>query len=240
MMHGMEALIVMAVLAAAQTPPPESPPRGPNRLGAPEVYVQERSVVIGGSEVHYLESGPREAPVLLLLHGGRFTSETWRDLGTINRFAISSVRVVAVDLPGFGRSPGTTVAPNEFLARFIEELDLKRPVVVSPSMSGRFSLPLMALRPELVGGFVPVAPVAIDVFAARLAGSEVPTLIVWGENDYSMPLSEADKLSEAFVNSRLLVVPGASHPCYLDEPELFHAELLAFIRELFRRPIPAG
>jgi pimeloyl-ACP methyl ester carboxylesterase len=204
---------------------------GAAALGPPAVAetIMEKRVELSGREVFYLEAGAADAKTLLLLHGARFSSATWRDLGTIERMAAEGYRVIAVDLPGFGRSLTSEAEPASFLADLIEALALERPVIVSPSMSGRFSLPLVARHPELVGGYVPVAPAAMDAHLAELVGSQVPTFVVWGENDRFLPPSEAERLAAAFDDSRILILPGASHPCYLDEPDLFHRELLAFL-----------
>ena len=59
---------------------------------------------VGDVDVFYREAGPKDAPVLLLLHGFPTASHMFRDLIPLlaDRF-----RVIAPDLPGFGN----TVAP---------------------------------------------------------------------------------------------------------------------------------
>lgn len=56
---------------------------------------------VGDVEVFYREAGPRDAPVLLLLHGFPSASHMFRDLIPLlsNRF-----RLIAPDLPGFGQT----------------------------------------------------------------------------------------------------------------------------------------
>jgi pimeloyl-ACP methyl ester carboxylesterase len=56
---------------------------------------------IDGVDVFYREAGPRDAPVLLLLHGFPTSSHMFRDL--IPRLA-DKYRVIAPDYPGFGYS----------------------------------------------------------------------------------------------------------------------------------------
>lgn len=181
-----------------------------------------------------LAAGDPAAPPVLLLHGARFSSETWRELGTIELLARQGYRVLAVDLPGFGRSETSGIPPAEFLAKMLPLVCEPPVVVVSPSMSGRFSLPLMVGRPAYVAGFVPVAPVEIPTYLERLSGSQVPTLIVWGENDAVIPLRQAESLAAALPNSRQVILEGARHPCYLDRPMEFHRELLRFLDGLPR------
>src|ERR1700743_449857 len=59
------------------------------------------SLTAGGVEVFYRESGPSDAPVLLLLHGYPTASTMFRDL--IPRLN-DRFRLVAPDLPGFGQT----------------------------------------------------------------------------------------------------------------------------------------
>ena len=56
---------------------------------------------VGDVEVFYREAGPRDAPVLLLLHGFPSASHMFRDLIPLlsDRF-----RIIAPDLPGFGQT----------------------------------------------------------------------------------------------------------------------------------------
>ena len=42
-----------------------------------------------------------------------------------------------------------------------------------------------------------------------------PTLLIWGENDEAVPVSEARELDELLVDSALIVLPG-THYCYLE------------------------
>lgn len=82
----------------------------------------------------------------LLLHGQAFTSKTWQDtLPTIQTLATLGNRVLAIDLPGYGNTAKAAGSnPEEFLAQVISTLSPNRkPIVVSPSMSGAYSLPLL-------------------------------------------------------------------------------------------------
>jgi pimeloyl-ACP methyl ester carboxylesterase len=57
---------------------------------------------VGDDEFFFYRSGRADAPPLLLLHGMGDDADTWRHLFLpLSRF----FRVIAPDLPGFGRSP---------------------------------------------------------------------------------------------------------------------------------------
>jgi abhydrolase domain-containing protein 14 len=197
-------------------------------------HAQTHDVPVDGRQLHYLESGEpgAGAPTVVLLHGARFTSKTWEDLGTLDRLAAAGHHVVALDLPGYGRSEPSALAPDAYLVRALDTLlPNRRVVLVSPSMSGGYSLPFVAEHSDRVAGFVPIAPVGISRYAAGVRGLHVPSLVVWGENDTIIPVAQAEVLATA-LSGRTLILEGAGHPCYLDRPEDFHRALLAFLQGL--------
>ena len=103
-------------------------------------------------------------------------------------------RVIAVDLPGYGQSGRFNGDRGEFLETLIETLiPGRKPVLVSPSMSGTFSLPLLDRNQDLLCGFIPVAPVATTSYGkAFYEAIRVPTMIVYGDqvcpHSYFRPL----------------------------------------------------
>lgn len=224
---GLPVLVLwgIAVSTAAAANDPE---------GAP-VAVAPFVVEVDGQAIHGRAAGSERGAPVLLLHGAAFDSGTWEKLGTLGVLAEAGFRAVAIDLPGYGASKSAHADPSSFLAKLILALDLARPVIVSPSMSGRFSLPYLEARPDRVAGFVPVAPVGAAGFASRVSACGVPALVVWGERDRVFPASQAPKLAKAFTTAEVLILPGASHPAYLDQPELFHRELLAFAKRVASR-----
>jgi pimeloyl-ACP methyl ester carboxylesterase len=194
--------------------------------------IAERQLVLAGKNLHYLEAGARGGTTVLLLHGARYSSETWRTLGTIDELVGAGYYVVAVDLPGYGRSQTVDVDRKVLLVEIMDALTIDEAVVVSPSMSGAFSFPLVIHATDRVAGFVPIAPGAIDENLRTLRKVSVPMLVVWGEKDEIIPLEKSDDLTAAIADSRRVILKGAGHACYLDSPDEFHRELLAFVASL--------
>jgi len=203
--------------------------------GGDPAAILSADMELRGARVHRLAAGPEGAPAVLLLHGQSFSSETWRKLGTLDRLAAAGLRAVALDLPGYGQSEKGSTAQEDFLAALLPELGLGRPVIVAPSMGGGFAFPYVLAHPGDVAGFVPIAPVRVKDFAPRLAAlgaSAPPALVVWGANDRTFPPSQADDLVASLQRSRKLLLQDAGHACYLDRPDEFHAELIAFVKSL--------
>jgi pimeloyl-ACP methyl ester carboxylesterase len=166
---------------------------------------------------------------VLLLHGQSFRATTWRDVGTLAALAAAGRRAVALDLPGYGDSPANDVDPVAFVGAALDALALERPVLVSPSMSGRFGLAFASAHPDRLAGFVPIAPAGVEGVAAALPRATAPALVVWGAEDRVRPVAEADELAALLPNARTAILPGCGHACYLDDPAAFHAALFAFL-----------
>jgi abhydrolase domain-containing protein 14 len=170
---------------------------------------------------------------VLLLHGASFSSQTWQELGTLAFLAQHNYRAVAIDLPGFGQSESVELSPLDFLLAFLEQLSLDKPILVSPSLSGMYSLPLIAAYPHKLAGFVAVAPVSIPTYEHQLQGNLLPTLAIWGRNDHIVPAEQAELLCQLLPHERKILLPGAGHACYLRVPTAFHTHLLQFAQECY-------
>lgn len=75
--------------------------------------------------------------------------------------------------PGLGHSKEATApapvgqpAPGGFLKAVCEALQLGQVVVISPSLSGMYSLPFLFQHSQLVQAYVPVAPICTEKFPA--------------------------------------------------------------------------
>lgn len=66
-------------------------------------------------------------------------------------------------------------------------------------------------------------------FPGELNKINVPTLIIWGEEDSILPRSDQEALLGAITNSKLVVCPGAGHMLYWEKPDIVAAEIVDFI-----------
>lgn len=207
-----------------------------------DVQLTESTFDVDGQSLFYRQAEPtHQSPTLcvLLLHGIRFSSENWLSLKTLSKLAEAGYRAVAIDLPGLGKSqsaippvPLGQLAPGSFLQRVFAALALGPAVVISPSLSGSYSLPFLFEHPDLVKAYVPVAPICTDKFtAAQYASIKTPTLIVYGDQDLQLGEISLSNLKN-LANHKVMVMKGAGHPCYLDNPDEWHRGLLEFLKTL--------
>lgn len=205
----------------------------------PWMTIEPRTLDFHGKPLFARVVGDPKGRAVLLLHGAKFSSKDWQDLGTLDQLARRGYRAVALDLPGFGKSAEVATKPEEFLHEALPLLDLKKPVVVFPSMSGSFAFPFVAAHPEEVAGLVPIAPVGIETWAPKLGDpklgdklKKLPVLLLWGANDSVIPVKQADALVAALPQTEKLVLSGADHACYRDKPVEFHQALVTFLKTL--------
>nr|WP_319213152.1 alpha/beta hydrolase [Streptomyces sp. ME02-8801-2C] len=132
---------------------------------------------LGRGRLFCVNSGPVDAPALLLVHGWGGDGREWsfHAENLADRF-----RVVVPDLRGHGRSevPGTGNSPREMaddLAALVEVLDRGPVVAVGHSMGGQVVNLLAVRRPDLVRSVVALDPAhgaygtEVDGIPGRLA-----------------------------------------------------------------------
>jgi pimeloyl-ACP methyl ester carboxylesterase len=153
---------------------------------------ESRTVDLGGS-VHYVDfGGPDDGPTVVLVHGLGGSHLNWDLFAPLLR---PHARVLALDLPGFGRSePGgrrTSVQENvKVLDRFLADVAGTPVVLVGNSMGGMISILETASAPEKVSGLVlldaavpgprraldPLVAIMFAVYSIPLLGERVMAL----------------------------------------------------------------
>ena len=107
----------------------------------------------GGLRMHYVDEGPRSAPVALCLHGEPTWSYLYRKM--IPAFVAAGLRVVAPDFFGFGRSDKpeeeavyTFMFHRDSIVALIESLDLGRITLVCQDWGGLIGLTIPMDMPD--------------------------------------------------------------------------------------------
>jgi pimeloyl-ACP methyl ester carboxylesterase len=182
-----------------------------------------QAIDIDGLKVHYKETGPQDAPALLLLHGFGSSLQAWDDWSVKLE---QKYRVIRLDLPGFGltgASPDHDYSEEKDLAiltRFADKLGLDKFSVIGHSMGGKMAWSLAAAQPDRVRALVLMAPDGFpEIKDIGTKPYEVPAIM--GLIKYVLPkylvrksiepaFAEADALNDALVNRYfdMLRAPG--------------------------------
>jgi pimeloyl-ACP methyl ester carboxylesterase len=85
--------------------------------------------------------------------------------------------------------------------------------------------------PDAAGYLGQVQAISAWTSLDRLAAIHVPTLVIHGETDQLVPPENARILIQNIPESRLVLLPHASHIFITDQPEASHREVLAFLSE---------
>ena len=193
--------------------------------------INSQYVNLENARIHYLESGQTNSVSVLFLHGASFSAQTWQEIGSLQLLARRGYRAVAVDIPGYGRSQRISVSSFSFLLELLNIFNLHKPILVSPSMSGAYSLPFVINHADKLSGLVAISPVGIKRFQDELEGIELPILAIWGSNDRIVPVAEADLLVKLMPNYQKIILNDAGHACYMKETKDFHQHLIKFIED---------
>ncbi len=116
-------------------------------------YATVRARGVDPLRMHYVDTGPRGGPVVLLLHGQPTWSYLYRTM--ITALESAGFRVVAPDNVGFGRSdkPTNPTAYTfhrhvEWTTSFVDGLDLEHITLVVQDWGGPIGLSTLAAAPE--------------------------------------------------------------------------------------------
>jgi pimeloyl-ACP methyl ester carboxylesterase len=149
-----------------------------------------RTVDLGGP-VHVVDhGGAADGPTVVLVHGLGGSHLNWDLLAPL---LTPHARVLALDLPGFGRTePGTRRATVEanvaVLDRFLREVAGTPVVLVGNSMGGMISVLTTAAAPHLVRALVLLDPAVPGPLRRRdpLVGLTFATYAVPGLGEYAL------------------------------------------------------
>jgi pimeloyl-ACP methyl ester carboxylesterase len=179
---------------------------------------------VGPWQLHVRQSGPPDAPAVVLLHGFGSSLQTWdvwaKGLATTHR-------VVRIDLPGSGLSPPDPAHDYrderslDMLMALMDSLGLQRTSLVGHSMGGRIAWTFAAKFPERVDKLVLVAPDGFASFGFEYGKPmEVPATLGLMRHVLPKPLlrmnlksayARPEALSDAVTTRyhNLILAPGA-------------------------------
>ena len=121
---------------------------------------------VAGAQLHVRDDGPRDAPVLVMLHGFGSSLHTWEDWA---QGLAGEYRVIRLDLPGAGLSPPdptndyTDARSLALILALMDQRGVSRATLIGNSLGGRIAWTFAARHPERTEKLVLISP---DGFAS--------------------------------------------------------------------------
>ena len=132
----------------------------------------EKALSLGAPlEVAYVELNPGGKAPLVFIHGLGSNLKFWRY--QLDHFAKQGHRVVAIDLPGYGKSakpasfPYTMESFADVVREAVKLLSIERPILVGHSMGGHTALSYGIRWPDEPRALVLTAPAGFEEFSRR-------------------------------------------------------------------------
>lgn len=218
-------------------------------------------ITINNLKTDYLKIG--SGPTLVFLHGWikDINKEKYQELLTL---LSKKYQVIALDLPGFGKSDSpkkawTVTDYASFVNDFLTKININKCVLIGHSFGGRITIKLTSqknskiqkiilidsagierksLKVKILSTIAKVTPQFIknkinigskdylaisglmrqtfkNVVNENLEDSlnqiKIPTILIWGQEDHTTPLSHAKIMTQKITNSTLIIVPEANH-----------------------------
>ncbi len=143
-----------------------TPDKSRDALEAQYAPPPSQFLAVAGLRLHVRDTGPRDAPAVLFLHGFGASLHTWEAWAKALQ---TDHRVIRLDLPGFGLTgPDPTGDYSDsrtikVLITLMDQLGIARASIVGHSMGGRIAWTFAALHPQRVDKLILIAP---DGFAS--------------------------------------------------------------------------
>ncbi len=199
-------------------------------------------LTVAGIRLHLCDSGPRQAPAIILLHGFGSSLQTWDAWA-----AALSVdhRVIRFDLPGSGLTgPDPTGDYSDhrsiaILTALMDTLGIARASLIGNSIGGRIAWTFAALEPARTDRLVLVSP---DGFASPGFEYGKPPQVPWilGLMRYALPKPVLRmNLAPAYANPAALTDAVVTRYYELMlAPGVREAQLMRMRQTILRNPVP--
>jgi pimeloyl-ACP methyl ester carboxylesterase len=138
-----------------------TPDKSRSALEAEYAQPPSQFIQVAGMRMHVRDTGPRNAPVVILLHGLGSSLHTWEPWA---QTLSARFRVIRYDMPGFGLTGAdptgdyTDARSVVVLAALMDALGVPRASLVGNSMGGKLAWQFAAEHPDRVDKLVLISP----------------------------------------------------------------------------------
>jgi len=171
---------------------------------------------------------------------GSCCTDLWSRLGTLNRIAKEGHKVIAIDLPGYGKSAAARnvdYVVYQFFTRLEQVLKLDKYVVIVPGFTTRLLVPYYFRRSKLLQGMMIIAPPQVLSRSLQIIGStgsitqtqtddsdpkgldtfDIETQVIYEKNDHDAAGLWEDYLKRLQKGSKIEIDVSQSPPTALSQ-----------------------
>ena len=184
----------------------------------------QKSIRAGEFDWPYLEGGPADGEVVVLVHGFGGDKDNW---AIYSPYITKKYRLISMDLPGFGENDRSMdreydiASQVERLRQFLDAMGISKCHLGGNSMGGHISLQFALTHPEYLK--------SLTLFNnAGVVGendSELLTAVENGENALAITSVEDVKRMMAFVAHKPTPIPGQFRKIFFEDANA-HKDLL--------------
>lgn len=145
-------------------------------------------------------------------------------------------RLILEDAAGFAAPSGPSAPPKLMVSTVDEVVTGLRavffdPSLITPEVARRRLISKLASNDGLVTSTFTSNPTVRQEAVGEKAGSiTVPTLIVWGAQDHTVPLTMAHAYADAIPGAKLVLIERSGHVPSLEQPKQFVDAVEAFLK----------
>ncbi|HLB46336.1 MAG TPA: alpha/beta fold hydrolase [Anaerolineales bacterium] len=184
-------------------------------------------------------------PAAVFIHGRVLPLASWQSWKpNLEEVAEAGFRAIAIDLPGYGeaaRAEGaiSTESAVDCVLELFDRMPITRASIVGHNWGGLIAWRAALLGKSRVMKLVLVAAEGAEQLIKSLSGElDLPTLVVWAEDDPCLPVSQAQMFVDSIPKARKHVfAPGEGQP-KLNHPEArqlagkpFNDVVIEFLKE---------
>ena len=142
-----------------------------------------------------------------------------------------AVKLAALNPDLFGKIVLTGAAglkPRPSVKKTVKRLAFKavKPFIKKQKLEWFYSSDYRALSPVMRQSFVKIVNEHLDTLAGKITNQ---TLVINGKDDKETPPYFARRYNRLIKNSRLILIWGAGHFCFIDKPIKFNTEVKEFL-----------
>lgn len=166
-------LISISACSGGGEPPLDSPQ-------SPYFSPDDHILDLDGQRVRYRDTGPHDAPTVIMLHGFTDSLHTW---DSVTEDLEEGFRVLRPDLPGHGLSGPdpdgdySNAALVTFVGDFIDAVDAQTPILMGNSLGGLAAWRFASENPDSVSALVLLAPGGVPYNGLGDAPLPVPAML---------------------------------------------------------------